>query len=174
MSFSRLALAVYSWNINPCLYNSPIWNHWVRLWKFSCPKYDSRRGIRICISGAEDNQNQPQQHRKEAQLSVGTTWHENWAFGRRYAQNGNSSEDGNSASDSACNYRGDENDFSPRSTLTRLPVTGTRGPGCTGPVIRAKLRRVGHCCAAAPARVRTTGLSGRRLYVDTRLLGLER
>src|SRR5580704_10508417 len=72
------------------------------------------------------------------------------------------------------NYRGDENDFSPRSTLTRLAVTGARGPGCTGPVIRATHRRIDHGCAAAFARVRTTRLSGRRLSLDARLLGLGR
>jgi hypothetical protein len=103
---------------------------------------------RICINGSETNQNQPYQHRKEAQLLVGTTGQENHAFGRMYACN------------NPCNNRGDENDFFPRSTLTGLAVTGTRGYGCTGPVIRAGHRCVDYGCAAASACLRTTRLSG--------------
>src|ERR1700719_2487629 len=145
-----------------------IWNHNLRLWKISPPKYD--------YCAAQESPSAVPRTTKTSRTSIGekrnsrvrTTRQENQAFGRRYAR-----------AEILLQvqvqlYRGDENAFSPRSTLTRLAVTGTRGPGCTGPVIRATHRRVDHGCAAAFACVRTTRLSGRGLSLDAWLLGLGR
>jgi hypothetical protein len=55
--------------------------HRVGLWKFLLSKYDSNAAQDLHFWFAE----QPKRaapHPKEAQLSVGTTWQENQAFGR--------------------------------------------------------------------------------------------